>query len=214
MQQTRKTAFPALIVFLTLSACSSLTATSVVDKIKSKSQSTAATDYRSAINKGSPFSLKNGQLAESELIASDEVLDINGNISNYKLFSIQPASDATYRITVNSYCSCFGFDKKLMIPSVSFLTRSGKELENKLENSELIQGTSLHLKSVWKVASTEERIFYILIASDNRKPGHVVDQLNFSVYTNGNGSGNAISGVTQVKSFPHGKFDIEYTAIQ
>jgi len=213
MQETKTAAFFAIMVLLLLSACSPLTATSALEKIKSKSHSTAATDYRSAINNGSPFSLKNGELTESELIASDEVLDINGNFSNYKLFSVRPVSDSAYRIIVNSYCSCFGFDKKLMIPSVSFLTRSGKELDSKLENVDLIQGASLHLQSVWKVASTEERIFYILVASDNTKPGQVVDQLKFSVYTNGNGSGNTISGVAQVKSFPHGKFDLKYTAI-
>lgn len=100
----------------------------------SKNSDTISTTYREAIDNSKAFPLVLNQTFHSAIQLNDALLKVGtDNLTYYKIFKISEIKDKKIEITVQSICSCFGFNKTVMPAKATILTESGEIIKENLK---------------------------------------------------------------------------------
>lgn len=152
--------------------------------------------------------LQVGKVTESRLAPGDPVLKYGDNTSYYKEFAVQLAAGHTYSVTVNGYCSCFGFDKRALVPRVIILDphRVAMGLDSPNYNitpSPFVDSLSGSLDVV------ESGTYYVIITADNTAVDQAVTSHQLTAYAP---APLVTPFVVSIYSYPIGDFDVSIEA--
>lgn len=126
-----------------------------------------------------------------------------GNDSYYHLYRLAPRTDVL-RLRVTSYCACFGFDKRVAVPVVRVLSKSGRVIEP-VPDGYVYEVEGPHgftpLSVTLDVTVHSAEAAYALVASDNSNPGALVSRID-------------VAGLMQlgITTSPVGRFDVRELA--
>lgn len=117
----------AAVIFFILTGCASNpTASSLIQSMKSNTNiDTPVT----AIKKIPTLLNPNTDTEKFSFDKSSPVLTYNDTVSYYRLYELDSGTSSNTQIKINSFCSCFGFDKRMMIPIVIAFDANGKEVD-------------------------------------------------------------------------------------
>lgn len=157
---------------------------------------------------GKSLSLQIGELAESRLSPGDPVLKYGDNTSYYKEFAVQLTAGRAYSLTVDGYCSCFGFDKRALIPRVVVLDPHGKVVQVESPKYE-ITPTPFVAKLSGGLDAAESATYYIIVTADNT----VLDQAVTSHQLTAYAPAPMVTPFTvHIYDYPIGEFDVSIEA--
>lgn len=134
----------------------------------------------------------------------DKVVQLSNYVSYYKVFKIDGAHTGGLKVSLNSYCACFGYDKRIMVPVLYGLSSTGKIIKADVSKYDLHQAsgvaTPLHISFDAEFSSTE--VSYIVVAADNSSMDKPVEHVHIFV--------NNIPFYTlDVLTYPVGRFELE-----
>lgn len=154
-----------------------------------------------AVKLSSNAALLSAQPTKGELGPGGPVVELAQGDSYYRLFRLTP-TQGTLHLKVTSYCACLGFDKRVVVPVVSVLTKDGQAVKptpNGYEYS--VEGPHgfTPLAVTLDVTVPGDEAAYALIAADNSRPSAPVSGIN-------------ISGLLhlEILAYPVGRFDVRY----
>jgi hypothetical protein len=153
---------------------------------------------------GKSLPLQVGQVAESRLATGDPVLKYGDNTSYYKVFAAQLAAGHAYSLTVNGYCSCFGFDKLALIPRMIVLDPHGNDLRIDSANYD-ITPTPFVAKLSGHLEAAETGAYYIVVTADNTAVDTPVTSHQLTAYAP---TPLVTPFVVSIYSYPVGEFDV------
>jgi hypothetical protein len=140
--------------------------------------------------------------------AGDMVVQLPHYSTYYKLLRVDQPQGLPFKVTVNSYCSCLGYDKRVMVPVVYGLSSAGQVVDASSGTYALHQATGvtspLHISLETNFAKGD--VAYVVVAADNSLIDRNIESITTIV--------NAISfGPVYVRSYPVGRFEIEVAGL-
>jgi hypothetical protein len=189
---------------LGLTACA--TTGSVVFDTMQKSDPVQSIDDVAASGKSLP--LQTGKVAESRLAPGDPVLKYGDNTSYYKEFAVQLAAGHSYSLTVNGYCSCFGFDKRALVPRAIVLDPHGKEMQIDSANYDITPSPFVDRLS-GSLDAVESGTYYVIVTADNTAVDQAVTSHQLTAYTP---APLVTPFVVSIYNYPLGEFDVSIEA--
>lgn len=133
----------------------------------------------------------------------DKIVRIDKYNSYYKIFKI-PAAQGNLHLTLDSYCSCLSFDKRIMVPVMIILSSDGAVTKPAQYQHYLHQASGLnsplHISLDADVPAAAAG--YVLIAADNSQPDATIQRLLFRSAMS--------SDELDVRSYPIGHFELTY----
>lgn len=141
------------------------------------------------------------QPVKGELGPSAPVVKLAQGNSYYRLYRLTPV-DGALHLKVTSYCACFGFDKRVVVPVVRVLTNARQVVEP-LPNGYEYSVEGAHgftpLTVTLDVTVPGADAAYALVAADDSRLDASVNRIN-------------VSGLMQlnVSAYPIGRFDVRY----
>ncbi|MFK2878928.1 hypothetical protein [Rhodanobacter hydrolyticus] len=145
--------------------------------------------------------LLGAQSVEGELGPGAPVVELAQGNSYYRLYRLSPVHGALH-LKVTSYCACFGLDKRIAVPVVRVLTKTGQVINPSPDGYDYsVDGAHgfTPLSMTLDVAVPGADAGYALVASDNSRLDTSITRINFSW-------GNQLNILT----YPVGRFDIRY----
>jgi hypothetical protein len=139
--------------------------------------------------------------------SKDRVVKISDYSSYYKIFKVDGALGAGLKVSLNSYCACFGYDKRIMVPVLYGLSSTGQIIKADSSKYDLHQAsgvaTPLHISFDAEFSGTD--ISYLVIAADNSSIDKPIEHIHIWV-------NNFPSSTLDVLAYPVGRFDLEVNA--
>lgn len=149
-----------------------------------------------------------GKLSESHLGPGDPVLKYGDNTSYYKEFAVQLTAGHSYSLTVNGYCSCFGFDKRALVPRMIVLDPHGEELQIDSLNYKIVR-SPFDAKLNGDLTAAESATYYVIVTADNTAVGKAVTSHQLTVYAP---APLLTPFVVSIYYYPAGDFDVSVDA--
>lgn len=121
--------------------------------------------------------------------------------SYYRLYRVTP-KDGALHLKVTSYCACFGYDKRVVIPVVYVLTKAGSviaPLPDGYESSQEGAHGFTPLSVTLDVTVPGADAAYALVAADNSRMGDSINRINVANFMQ-----------LDIAAVPAGRFDIRY----
>lgn len=141
------------------------------------------------------------QPVKGELGPGAPVVTLTQGNSYYRLYRLKPMRGSLH-LKVTSYCACLGFDKRIAVPLVRVLTKTGQTIdplpdgyEYSVEGARSFTPLSMTLDVTLPGAEAD----YVLVAADNSHPDTSITRINF-------GWGSELDILT----YPIGRFDVRY----
>jgi len=191
------------VAALLLSACASVQPSSVY---LSQMRQAHPTDLASVATKGVAAPALKPGVNKFDLGQGDGLVQLPKYSSYYKLLKVNQTRPAPLKVSVNSYCSCLGYDKRVMIPVVYGLSSAGQVVDTRSGTYALHQATGLTspLHVSLDVEFDRPDVAYVLVVADNSLIDRKIESITTIV--------NAVSfGPVYVRTYPVGRFEIEVT---
>lgn len=118
----------------------------------------------------SPMVLRANEEAKGTLGPADPKVSLKGSNSFCKVYSLATSPGASHQFTLNSYCACFGFDKRVMVPIVKVYDENAQEipLENvKYQPHKAAGITPFHLSLEASFTSRTSSSLRLMVIADN-----------------------------------------------
>lgn len=157
---------------------------------------------------GKSLPLQTGKVAEARLAPGDRVLKYGDNTSYYKEFAAQLVAGQSYALTVNGYCSCFGFDKRALVPRAIVLDPHGKEVRLGSPNYKMVPSPFVDTLS-GSVDAVESGTYYVIVTADNTAVDQPVTSHQLTAYVP---APLVTPFVVSIYSYPTGDFDVSIQA--
>ena len=100
-----------------------------VENIMTNLKLVAVVDDEHSILKKEPRKIDFNKKVSSSLSVGESIVRIGNNISYYQVFEGKGEFSGIIQFQLNSYCACWGFDKKIMIPLILLLDSDGNEIK-------------------------------------------------------------------------------------
>ncbi|WP_445145079.1 hypothetical protein [Dyella sp. Tek66A03] len=137
----------------------------------------------------------------------DKVVQISNYSSYYKIFKIDGAHAGGLKVSLNSYCACFGYDKRIMVPVLYGLSSTGRVIKAGSSKYDLHQAsgvaTPLHISFDAEFSGAD--LSYIVVAADNSSIDQPIEHIHILV-------NNFPSTTLDVLAYPVGRFELEVSA--
>jgi|SRR5690348_2118047 len=143
------------------------------------------------------------QPVEGEFGPGAPVVELAKGNSYYRLFRLNPAS-GNLHLKVTSYCACLGFDKRVAVPLLRVLTKSGQVVSLLPDGYEYsVEGAHgfTPLSVTLDVTVPGAEAAYALVAADNSRPDSPISGINLNGLLH-----------LEILSYPVGRFDIRYVS--
>lgn len=155
-----------------------------------------------AVQDGGAPELKAG-LNKFTIGMTDKVVQLSHYSSYYKLLKVGHAQGSPTKVTVNSYCSCFGYDKRVMIPVLYGLSPKGEVIEAQNVKYDLHQAYGFNpLYISLDVGFSRPDVAYLVLSADNSHVDRPIEYLHIIV-------NNIPFGTLNILSYPVGRVEIE-----
>ncbi|UJJ50375.1 hypothetical protein [Rhodanobacter denitrificans] len=138
---------------------------------------------------------------EGDLGPGAPVVELMQGNSYYRLYRLSPVN-GTLHLKVTSYCACLGMDKRIAVPIVRVLTKTGQVVNPSPDGYDYSvegQGSFTPLSMALDVTVPGADANYALVASDNSHLDTSITRINFDW-------GNHLDILT----YPIGRFDVRY----
>ena len=193
-----------VLIALGLTGCAA-TGGAMFDSMQ-KSDSIQSIDDAEASGNSLPLQL--GKVAESSLVAGDPILKYGDNTSYYKEFAVQLTAGQAYTLTVNGYCSCFGFDKRALVPRVIVLDSHRMPMQVYSLGYD-ITPTPFVAKLTGGLDAVESATYYIIVTADNTAVDQAVTSHQLTAYAP---APILTPFVVSIYYYPVGEFDVSIEA--
>jgi len=147
-----------------------------------------------------------GVKASASLAEGQRVTRIGGSISYYYAFESRKDLKGSVRFELNSYCACFGFDKRVMIPIVLAFDSDGNEVKLNNMRYETIRAsgtTPLHILLTGELDVNSEQVLKFIVLADNSSLDHTIATTSLQ-----NSYGREMMNLS-VNSYPLGDFSLK-----
>ncbi|KAG9580046.1 hypothetical protein KCV01_g15897, partial [Aureobasidium melanogenum] len=155
-----------------------------------------------ALQDGGALELKAG-FNKVTIGMTDKVVQLSHYSSYYKLLKVDHTLGSPTKITVNSYCSCFGYDKRVMIPILYGLSPTGEIIETQNVKYGLHQAsgfTPLYISL--EVGFSRPDVAYLVLSADNSHIDRPIQHIHIIV-------NNVPFGPINILSYPVGRVEVE-----
>lgn len=171
-------------------------------------QAVSAHSLDEAIAKSQPVSLAPGKKVKRSITLKNPVLEIDGQRVAYDLYSMPGHPGQNFKLTVWSYCKCFGFDKTIIVPK-TVVVSNGKSLPTQISTvGKPAAGlTPLHYETTLTGTFDSEGTVYVVLYGDSGEVGSTVTQT-------GEGASYAAGMMITIASFEITKSPIGSIAIE
>jgi len=108
-----------------------------------------------------------------EIAKSDQVIDLGGYYSYFKVFKIRSEVDTTYTITLRSQCHCLGHTKTMIVPRAFVLADHGELIAESSAGSVVAPSLSsgASMRGTVGFHASKGQDYYLVIAGDNSRVG-------------------------------------------
>jgi hypothetical protein len=144
---------------------------------------------------------------KGKLEESDSIVTYETTSSSYDLYELKNLSSGQYKITMKSYCDCFGLAKYIAIPHIFHIDDQRnlltiKQIENKPVSPMFGR---FYIQKSWEIHISDNLNNYLIVSSLNEELGNSAAILDGT--TSLNGTTYYIGGI-QVKSSPYGEYSL------
>ncbi|WP_404420973.1 hypothetical protein [Thalassospira australica] len=192
----------AILGIMSLSACAPPVADLYL-QVTTQPQLIAQTE-KDAVSRAEPKSMKEGFFPRyHEISAQSPIIQRDGYLSNYEVFKANFEAGQNIMMFVASQCDCLGFDKRVLVPDISFLDEKGEP-----ENA-TVEGVSLGLNFFVTLRTNIERDgnYYLLVGANNASVGKEAPNKNATAPLY---SGQSASLSTSTTPNPFGEVSVTY----
>lgn len=143
-----------------------------------------------------------GKLEETDSIAVFE----NKSPSSYDLYKFRQAT-GSYKITVKSYCDCFGFSKFMAVPNLLLIDNQKNPLPMQIleDKTELPMFGRLYYQKSWNIKIDDQKEAYLIVTSANEGLGKPTTSLDGIVSL---GSDTFYINGIAVRAAPYGEYSL------
>lgn len=143
-----------------------------------------------------------GKLEETDSIAVFE----NKSPSSYDLYKLKQ-STGSYKITVKSYCACWGFSKFMAVPNLLLIDNQKNTLPMQIleDKTEFPMFGRLYYKKSWHIKIDDNMEAYLIVTSANEELGKPTTSLD--AITSIGSDTFYISGIA-VRAAPYGEYSL------
>jgi hypothetical protein len=153
-----------------------------------------------------PIKLTLNEKVSTSFEGKGKITNLIGAPSYYYVFEREYKSNSSGKFELNSYCSCWGFDKKVMVPKVLIFDSKGKSVEIKNLKHKTIGAsgiTPLHLLLAGDFHIDVAQSLKFGVLADNTSLDQVISNISIQ-----NTYGRELMGLS-VNSYPLGDFTFE-----
>ena len=176
-------------------------------------QSTRVLSLRQALSRGgSQPEIRRGTEQRFRISGESGLVEEGGVRGNFEIIEFKKDDQGPVRITVQSLCDCFGFNKYVMVPKIYLADATGALVYVEPQRSYVASptwGKPASVISSWYAANLSVGKYKLLVMADNSQiENKLTGPTNTSVSVVGRGTVVAETYTTVLTAHPFGEFDL------